>query len=111
MSAAYCPKCGLPLLPQNESDNGCLCETCGWFGDAHEVLAEPPRWATITENVREILDRYRDVCRAEQQLEALEKLGEATQIILLKSRQLVRAARGEIIGMVLTISNIAKGEN
>ena len=73
----YCPRCTASI---DTSEPDCLCETCGWFGDRSETLADsmpdvfnPARAAATT------LELYRDICRKELIAEQLYDAGDATE--------------------------------
>jgi hypothetical protein len=93
----YCPRCTSPIKT-DEPD--CLCEVCGWFGDASETLAEqtpdvfsPGRSAIAT------MELYRDICRKELIAEQLYDAGDATEEDLHK----IAAQRRESVNLMVTM--------
>jgi hypothetical protein len=102
----FCPKCGLPLSTEGESDR--LCFTCGWFGDRSETLTTQPEISDITRNVVALLSEYRTMCRAELQCEEAAVVIQNPVLLaqVEQNSKLVHDATTNIVNLMLTLYEI-----
>jgi hypothetical protein len=104
----FCPKCLYPIQAskdQASKDRERLCETCGWFGDKIETLAEPTESGDFnpTRAAAQILGLFRDVCRQELILEQACDAGIAAESHMKRVRIIRQAAIQNIIGLFVRL--------
>jgi hypothetical protein len=84
-------------------DDGCYCEVCGHFCDSKELLSTLGTGFNLTQNVVQVVQLHRDICRQELVLEQLFDAGVATEAELSKIRLLLRGAVHSMIEMFVKV--------